>query len=270
MTTVKFRKAFRGMCALILILSSLCGCYSHSTRSDYLIPTEEESDAIPVIADTEEPPRKRVALTFDDGPQHYNNEETKAIVDELAKYGYHATFFVVGNRVAGGDAVSYAIEAGNEVGIHGYTHSVYYDECNDDTYQREINNTAQAILAQVPNYQIRLMRPVGGKITDERIQTCPYAVILWSVDSDDWNNTYHPGISDEDAETRVNTIVENVMSEVQDGDIILMHDIYQSTYDATKIILARLYEEGYDVVTVSELLGNDLATGRVYSSAYDK
>ena len=113
------------------------------------------------------------------------------------------------------------------------------------------------------------MRPVGGRISFERLQSCPYAVINWSVDSDDWNNKYYPGISDEDAEERVNRIVENVMSQVKDGDIILLHEIYESTVDATKIILQRLYEEGYEVVTVSELLGDDLAAGRLYHSKYD-
>ena len=56
------------------------------------------------------------------------------------------------------------------------------------------------------------------------------------------------------------------MSQVEDGSIILLHDIYESTYDATKIILERLHEEGYDVVSVSELLGNP-AAGEKYSRA---
>ena len=67
----------------------------------------------------------------------------------------------------------------------------------------------------------------------------------------------------------MNRIVENVMSQVQNGDIVLMHEIYESTVDATKIILQRLYEEGYEVVTVSELLGDELEAGRLYHSKYD-
>ena len=84
------------------------------------------------------------------------------------------------------------------------------------------------------------MRPVGGRISDERISACPYSVILWSVDSADWQHTYNRNDTDESAQAKVDTVVENVMSTVSDGDIILMHDIYESTYDAVKIILKQL------------------------------
>ena len=64
---------------------------------------------------------------------------------------------------------------------------------------------------------------------------------------------------------KVDIIVENVMSQVKAGDIILMHDIYENTYEAAKIIIERLHAEGYQLVTVSELLGNDLRAGTKYS-----
>lgn len=258
------------LAALLLMLSLLAGCTSHASRPDHLKETDDV-DAFASMeeteSETETEPKKRVALTFDDGPNHQN--KTKVVVDELAKYGFHATFFVVGNRIAGGDSVQYAAEHGNEIGIHGYTHNVYYDSCSLEKYEEELRETAAAILRILPDYELKLMRPVGGRISSDRLQDCPYAVINWSVDSDDWNNKYYPGISDEEAEARVNRIVENVMSQVKDGDIILLHEIYESTVDATKIILQRLYEEGYEVVTVSELLGDDLEAGRLYHSKYD-
>ena len=254
--------------ALLLLLCTLVGCTSHASRPEHL----KESDVVDAwesLEDTESEtePKKRVALTFDDGPNHY--DKTTVVVDELAKYGFHATFFVVGERVPGGDSVAYAARHGNEIGIHAYTHDYSYAECSDEVYERELQKTAEAIWRVLPDYDIRLMRPVGGEITMERTASCRYAVIHWSVDSDDWNNKYYPGIPDEEADARVNRIVENVMSQVKDGDIILMHEIYESTVDATKIILQRLYEEGYEVVTVSELLGDDLEAGRLYHSKYD-
>ncbi len=212
--------------------------------------------------------KPRVALTFDDGPNHYNNR-TRNYVDELKKYGYTATFFVVGYRVAGGDAVKYIVDNGMEVGIHGYTHEVYYDGCTEEAFFREMNKTAEAIHEQVPGYDIKLMRPVGGHISSEIAAVCPYAIIQWSVDSDDWNNTYVPSDKEigEDGLTgwdrKAEKIVDNVLKNLKDGDIILMHDIYESTYDATVILLARLHEMGYEVVTVSELLGETQA-GRIY------
>jgi peptidoglycan/xylan/chitin deacetylase (PgdA/CDA1 family) len=99
------------------------------------------------------------------------------------------------------------------------------------------------------------MRPIGGNITDARVESCPYSVIMWSVDSEDWKYKGR-GENGELAEQNINTIVENVMSQVKSGDIILMHDIYENTYEAAKIIIERLHAEGYQLVTVSELLGN--------------
>ena len=209
-------------------------------------------------------PKKRVALTYDDGPNHYEGR-TKAVVDELAKYGFTATFFVVGDRIPGGNALAYMLEKGCEIGIHGYTHSYYYDTCSDEEYRNEIDKTAAAIEKAVPGYTVRLMRPVGGRISAERLAASPYSVIMWSVDSEDWRYKYASGDSEATAEEKVNTIVENIMKDLKDGDVILMHDIYQSTYDATILLLRRLYEEGYEVVSVSELFGSDLAAGQKYS-----
>ena len=263
---MKRLSALLGAALLLLSVSLLVGCTTYTKRPDHLtLPDESESD-IPVMADPEEPPKKRVALTYDDGPRQ-NADLTKKIIDELAKYDYHATFFVLGHRIANGEEILYMAQTGNEIGIHGYTHEVYYDTCSDAAFQREISDTAQKIYKYLPDYEIKLMRPIGGRITAERLAECPYAVIMWSVDSLDYENTYRPGISDEDAQKKIDTIVENVMSSVSDGDIILMHDIYESTYDATKVILERLHEEGYEVVTVSELLGEDIPLGIKHYSA---
>ena len=208
--------------------------------------------------------KKRVAITYDDGPNHYEGR-TKAVVDELAKYGFTATFFVVGDRIPGGDALRYMIEKGCEIGIHGYTHNFYYDTCEEEQYRNEIEKTAAAIEKAVPGYKIRLMRPVGGRISAERLAASPYSVIMWSIDSEDWRYKYSSGDTEASAAEKINTIVDNIMKDLEDGDVILMHDIYESTYDATVILLRRLYEEGYDVVSVSELFGSDLKAGQKYS-----
>lgn len=283
-------RLFLRLCALFILsalaLTSLCGCeigeYEElSTRKNY------KNSSSPVTRPTgntnnnannngnqgnqgnsnnNSSGAKRVALTFDDGP---HNVRTKAIVDELAKYGYRATFFVVGNRVDGNayngaDAVEYAYKHGNEIAVHGYTHAVYYHNCEQDRYERELSKTYDAIREVVPNAKVRLMRPIGGNITEERVASCPYSVIMWSVDSEDWKHKGR-GENGELAEQNINTIVENVMSQVKSGDIVLMHDIYENTYEAAKIIIRRLHEEGYQLVTVSELLGDDMRAGEKYS-----
>ena len=214
--------------------------------------------------DPDATPKLRVAITFDDGP---HTIYTKQIVNELDRYGFTATFFIIGNRADGSgytknNVLSFIANKGHEIAIHGYTHDVYYHNCEEETYQYELSQTASVITNQVPDCEIKLMRPIGGNITAERAAACPYSVVLWSVDSEDWKYKYKyksdhsEGDTEEERKQKVDTIVENVMSTVKDGSIILMHDIYESTYDATCIILARLHEEGYEVVSVSELLGD--------------
>ena len=179
---------FVKLLSLVLALLLLGGCTSNYTRPPEY--TETDTDDLPVMAETDPPVyKKRVAITFDDGPQDYD-DRTKKIVDELELYGFHATFFVVGQRVTNGDAITYAVEHGNEIGIHGFTHAsdAYYDSCPDDRYEREISKTAAAIHKYLPDYDIKLMRPVGGRISQERINSSPYDVIMWSVDSNDWQN----------------------------------------------------------------------------------
>ena len=247
---------------MVLSLLASCGVSEESITSG-----EETTGDIPTSVE----PTKRVAITFDDGP---HNVRTVKIVDELAKYGFNATFFVVGNRVDGSEyngesAVQYASEKGNEIAIHGYTHSPdhYYDKCDDNTYKYEVSQTEKAIKNAIGGKAIRLMRPVGGRITDQRVKESKYSIIMWSVDSEDWRYKYSSSDTEQEAAQKVDTIVDNVMASVSDGSIILMHDIYESTYDAVVIILKKLYENGYEVVTVSELIGEDLAAGRKYSRA---
>ena len=248
------KKVIHRIVAALLLIAMLCAFFGCAEEEEEAVsrPKKNKATAAQVNSNA-----KRVAITFDDGP---HNVRTKKIVDELDKYGYSATFFVVGNRVDGktyngAEALKYAHEKGNEIAIHGYTHSVYYDRCEDDRYERELSNTYNAIKDIVPNAKVKLMRPIGGNITEERVAECDYSVIMWSVDSEDWKYKGR-GENGELAEQNINTIVENVMSKVKSGDIILMHDIYENTYEATKIILERLHDEGYDVVSVSELLGN--------------
>ena len=264
---IKFMRVFT--CVLLILTCLLAaGCFkaeSHRTSSSTISDTTAPTSPTPEV-DT----RPRVALTYDDGPHEKYMDtpsRTKLIVDELDKYGYHATFFVVGDRVdgteySGGAAMVYAAEHGNEIGIHGYTHDVYFDECIDEEYKYEMRKTLEAIQGKLPGYEVRLMRPVGGRITNARIEESPYAIISWSVDTFDYKNKY-----DEGDPQKINTIVENALANIKDGDIILMHDIYNNTYEATVIILQRLNEMGFNVVTVSELLGDDLQAGVLYERA---
>ena len=254
------KKALTGTLLIVisLLMASCLAAESHRTAP--VGSTEQTTEPPAPVVDT----RPRVALTYDDGPSSIT---TRPIVDELNKYGYHATFFVVGNRVDdtpgednGADAMIYAVENGNEIGIHGYTHQANYASCSDEVYQYEIYQTLQAIQSRLPGYEVRMMRPIGGSISGTRVAESQFAVVNWNIDTLDWELRSPAG----DAES-IETIVNNALKDIDDGDIILMHDIYNNTYEATVILLARLHEMGFNVVTVSELLGDTLEPGVRYT-----
>ena len=253
---------------LLLTCLLMAGCFRAEAHRDFPSETQKTTPNSSTPTTPTIDNRPRVALTYDDGPHEKYQDtlsRTRLIVDELDKYGYHATFFVVGNRVDGteyngGAAMVYAAEHGNEIGIHGYTHNANYADCSDEMFEYEMNETLKAIQDKLPGYEVRVMRPVGGEISSARVTTTPYAVVNWSVDTLDWK--LNRPIGDEES---IEEIVNNALKNIKDGDIVLMHDIHYNTYEATIIILQRLNEMGFNVVTVSELLGDDLEPGRLYT-----
>ena len=102
-----------------------------------------------------------------------------------------------------------------------------------------------------------IQRPPGGSITESRKKSCGYAVIIWSVDSIDWKLKGRQ--TESQRQENVDAIVNNVLSTVRDGDIILMHDLYENTLEAFCRIADTLKAQGYEFVTVSELLGASTA-----------
>lgn len=266
-------KPIRLLILLLLISLALCACDEWlpviaTPDTETSIPTETESET---ATETEPPePRKRVAITYDDGPAFDNDsvqDLTYKLADEFAKYGGAATFFVVGNRINAitGTAMQYAHDLGCEYAIHAYTHSIYFDECSEQEYLSELRQTERAIQKYI-DADITLLRAPGGHITKERAILGGYPVINWSIDTKDWQ--YKSRADSATAQANINTIVENALRNVEDGDIILMHEIYENTYEATCIILERLDAMGFEFVTVTELIGKEnLVVGETYYRA---
>lgn len=264
-------KFIRLLSLIVLISLVLCSCgewlpamADPDTESATESDTGTESEIEPPA------PKKRVAITYDDGPafdNHTVQRLTYKLVDEFAKYGGTATFFVVGNRINAktGEAMRYAHEHGFEYAIHAYTHNIYFDECPKQEYLNELRQTKQAIEKYI-DADVTLLRAPGGHITKERALLGGYPVINWSIDTEDWR--YKSRTDAATIEANVNAIVENALRNVEDGDIILMHEIYQNTYEATCIILERLDAMGFEFVTVTELIGADnLTVGETYYRA---
>lgn len=199
-----------------------------------------------------DPQKKLVALTFDDGPSEY----TQRILRTLKQYDSVATFFVIGNRVElYSDAVLEASSLGCEIGNHTYEHKVL-TELNAEQIWLQIfktNEAVQKLTGQTPE----LMRPPCGfdNGTTNRIISMP--LILWSIDTKDWEtkNSY--------------SSIQTVLQNVKDGDIVLMHDMYEASAEAVETIVPSLIAEGYQLVTISELAecrGIILQEGEEYSS----
>ena len=189
--------------------------------------------------------KKRVALTFDDGP---HPSLTPKILEILARYNVPATFFMVGQNVINYPMAARAvIEAGHEVGNHTFTHP-HLATLNERSIMQEIGRCEDA-LEELCEYRPHLLRTPQGVLTPS-LERClledDYILVLWSLDTRDWDNK------------STACIVQTVLDNVKSGDIILMHDYigYNSkTPEALEKIIPALLSQGYEFVTVSALLG---------------
>lgn len=191
--------------------------------------------------------KKKIALTFDDGP---TLDETVQILDLLKEYDAKATFFVVGSRVERyASIVEREIREGHEVGNHTFHHLIWTRNVSEKQLIKEIELTQEAI-SNISGYQPSLFRPVQGFYSQKLVDVVEHSnlqVVLWSQkhDTRDWDR---PGVK---------YIVQNVLNDIENGDIILLHDHVNGksqTILALKRILPALKEKGYECVTISELL----------------
>ncbi|MFF5994519.1 polysaccharide deacetylase family protein [Lysinibacillus sp. KU-BSD001] len=187
---------------------------------------------------------KVVAITFDDGP---DQKYTTDILDLLAQYEAKATFFIVGQYAEKyPEVVLRQYGEGHEIANHTYTHT------RSQSVQRieeELKKTNETIYS-ITGFRPTLFRPVGGQYTDAMINTVVkngYTVVMWSwhQDTEDWKN---PGVS---------KIVDKVLKGTKPGDVILFHDAggdRSQTVKALEEILPALKNQGYEFITISELI----------------
>ncbi|MGA7936422.1 MAG: polysaccharide deacetylase family protein [Kovacikia sp.] len=185
---------------------------------------------------------KVVALTFDDGPWPGTTEQ---VLDILKQFNIKGTFFWVGQALQQNpDIAKKVVAAGHAIGNHTWRHPM--DDVDVPTAAEEIGNTAKLIY-ETTGVRTNLFRPPGGNMSGSMV---PYAkqlkdiVTLWEVDSNDYY-------------VSAPIIVDNVLTQVQPGGIILMHDgggDRTQTVQALPQIITTLQRQGYRFVTVPELL----------------
>ena len=201
-----------------------------------------------------DPSKPMIALTFDDGPRA---SVTNRILDSLSQYGGRATFFMVGTNVPqNGEVIRRMLAQGCQVANHTNDHK-YISKLSNEGIVSQVSAVNEKVAA-VCGVSPVVMRPPGGYVDARSLSvlgSMGMPAIMWSIDTRDWQHR--------NAQKTIN----NVLSQVKDGDIILMHDIYDATADAAVVLIPELTARGYQLVTVSELAAarGGMAAGHKYS-----
>ena len=194
-----------------------------------------------------------IALTFDDGP---SPQTTAALLDGLRERGAHATFFLIGEQIAGNEALVRRMrDEGHQVGNHSFSH-VRLDAA-DDAALREIARTDGALRA-VLGEGTYWLRPPWGFSSGALKERADVPMVFWSLDTMDW--------SVRSCELVAHCITENAA----DGEIVLLHDPYESSVEAALRAIDTLSAQGYEFVTLEELFARRGVTpeaGRFYLRA---
>ena len=195
--------------------------------------------SLPASGPAEIPSENRyVALTFDDGPRRSTTEK---LLDGLLERGASATFFVVGEELAGNeDLVERMKNEGHQIGNHTWSH-VRLEGSGPEKAAEEVERT-EAALEELLGSSGYWLRPPYGLITEGEEARIAVPMVKWSVDPRDWESR------------NTAKVVQAVLDAAEPNSIILLHDIYPTSVEAALQVVDTLQAEGYWFVTVEELL----------------
>lgn len=180
---------------------------------------------------------KQIALTFDDGPHAIY---TKMLLDGLKERGVHATFFLMGQNIEGNEElVKRMEEEGHLIGNHTYSH-VQITRLSEEQALGEVQKE-EAILSPLIGQETMYFRPPFGSITEAQFLAIGKTVVLWNIDPLDWS------VQNRDK------VVSHVLNHLDDGPIVLLHDIFKPSVEAALELIDTLQEQGYEFVRVDEL-----------------
>lgn len=191
---------------------------------------------------------KKVAISFDDGP---DSEWTPKILDVLKKYNVKAVFLMIGEEAEKNVGIMQRVyREGHEIGNHTWTHCSLTSR-SDDQIRKELKQSEDAVY-EVAGVRPHLVRPPYGaintRIKDLMFSEFGYSTIMWSVDPQDWRR---PGVS---------VVTSRLVNGAHPGAIMLAHDIHPPTIQAVPAMFDQLLAQGYQFVTVSQLLNMEKAS----------
>lgn len=209
---------------------------------------EQKSAAIVVLSESvvqtgpetgrEEESRGKIALTFDDGP---HPSYTRPLLDGLRERKVQATFFVMGKNVEEyPELVEQMKEDGHLIGNHTYSH-LQLSRSNEEQFKQELQRTSD-LIQELTGEPPEFVRPPFGtweKKFEDELNMFP---VLWTIDPLDW------------CSDNADCVARTVIAKAKENDIILMHDQYPSSVTAALRIVDVLQEEGFEFVTVDEIL----------------
>lgn len=195
--------------------------------------SREKEDADKILMDS-----PKIAITFDDGPHPYYTEQ---LLDGLKEREVPATFFVTGKQAeAYPELVKRMQDEGHLIGNHTYSH-IQLGKGNRERYIEELVKTNE-VIKEITGEETQYVRPPYGswdKSIESELTMFP---VLWTIDPLDW------------CSDNVSCIVQKVTAKAGENDIILMHDQYKTTVTAAFEIIDELKAQGYEFVTVDEIL----------------
>lgn len=202
-----------------------------------------------------DPDSPMVCLTFDDGP---SDSYTMDLLEALEEHDARATFYMLGKNVESGkkseEIISKMKEIGCEISSHTWDHK-QLTSLGESDVKKQITDTQEAIKKYSGENPITV-RPPYGAINDIVKKNADAPLILWSMDTLDWKYL------------NADTVYNNTLRDVKDGDIILLHDIHKTSVEAAIKLIPALQKAGYQLVTVKEMAeakGIEMENGKTYT-----
>lgn len=232
---MKMKKTLVGILVFDMIMGMLC-LWAGGKRQDTTAPTSQEVSTGKIAG--EEDVEKKIALTFDDGP---HPRYTEQLLDGLKERNVVATFFVTGENAQNyPNIIRREQEEGHLIGNHTYSH-IQLTSGNKETFREELVKTNE-ILENITGKKVSFVRPPYGswdKSFEKELNMFP---VLWNIDPLDW------------CSHNAECIAAKVVEKAGDGDIILMHDYYDTSVTAALEVVDVLQKRGFQFVTVEEIL----------------